>query len=172
MGMNYAPPGYAPPPGYGQPPMGQPPYQQSGVASPDGQSEITERTAQIMHQTKGWTTFLSVLGFVGVGFMLLGGFACLALGAATGNFQVGMMGVLYLPMAALYVYPTLKLWGYGKAVGVLLTTRKDADLEAALDQQRAFWRFLGIMTIVMMVLYALALVISVASGVFIASMAR
>lgn len=168
--MSYVPPGYAPPPGYGQPPMGAPPPKSFAAATEP--SEISERTAQIMHQTKGWTTFLAVLGFLGLSFMVLFGIGMFVMTLVSGNWALLGMGALYVLMAALYVYPALKLWGYSKAVGELLISRRVSDLEAALDQQRLFWRFFGIMTIVMIVLYAVGFLITMATGMFLGSIAH
>lgn len=144
---------------------------QGGVAQPNGQSEITERTAQIMHETKPWTTFLAVLGFVGIGFMVLAGVGVALMSLVTGQFSSVFVGLVYFVYAIIYAYPVLKLWNYSKAIGTLLSTRKDADLEIALDQQRAVWRFMGIVTIVGMVLGLIGGIVAVGVGAFVAASA-
>jgi hypothetical protein len=42
-----------------------------------------------------------------------------------------------------------------------------APLEHALDQQRAFWRFVGIVSIVILAFYALAVVGAIGAGILI-----
>ena len=95
--------------------------------------------------------------------MLLGGVSMMALGAfapSNGASPIPMaaLGAVYIPFALLYVYPALKLWGYSSAIGRLLASRSSMDLEAAPSQQKSLWKFAGISTIVMIVLYGLFIV--------------
>ena len=135
-------------------------------------AQATEMSVDFLRQTKPWVTFLSVMGFIGSGFMLLGGIGMIIAGAfapSNGAFSPALLGVLYIPMAFLYIYPSLKLWGYSGAIGRLLQTRSTTDLEAALSQQKSFWKFAGILMIVMMAVYGLAIVGMVVGGLAAAS---
>ena len=144
------------PQGYGtpNPHMGAPAFRMEERAG-----EVSERTVQLMYQTRPWVLFLSVLMFLGSAFMVLAGLAMFGMsaiaGRGAGGLPMGLMGLMYLPLAALYVYPAKKLWGYGSAISRMTTSRSTADLEAALGEQKSFWKFLGIMTIVMFCLYIL-----------------
>lgn len=151
------------PQGYGSPnPYQSAPGQHAAPFRMEGTGEVSERTVQLMYQTRPWVLFLSVLMFVGSVFMLLGGLAMFGMSAVAGSrgggMPMGLMGLLYLPLAALYVYPAKKLWGYGSAIGRMTTSRATSDLEAALAEQKSFWKFLGIMTIVMFGLYILVFI--------------
>jgi cation transporter-like permease len=76
------------------------------------------------------------------------------------------LGLVYLPIGAIYVYPAVKLWAYSSAIARLSTSRATGDLEAALDQQRAFWKYCGVAMVAMIALYGVvflgAMVFSVA----------
>jgi len=129
----------------------------------DDRAEVTGAAVELLRQTKPWVTFLAVMSFLGAGFMLLGGISMVALGAVvpkSGATPIPMaaMGAGYIPFALLYVYPALKLWGFSSAIGRLLASRASIDLEAALAQQKSFWKFAGITTIVMLVLYGVFIV--------------
>ncbi|MDB4945544.1 MAG: hypothetical protein JWP97_5078 [Labilithrix sp.] len=126
-------------------------------------AEVSAASVELLRQTKPWVTFLSVMGFIGSAFMLLGGVFMMIAGAfmpKTGPtpFSPMLLGVIYLPMAFVYIYPSLKLWSFSGAIGRLLAQHSAANLEAALLQQKSFWKFVGILTIAMMVLYALFIV--------------
>jgi hypothetical protein len=146
----------APPAPYGAPPAGN----------------VSEHAVELLRQTRPWVLFLSVLFFLASGFMLLAGLGMVALGAATttdaAKFSPALIGLVYVPLAFLYVYPAIKLWKYGSAIGQLVASRSAADLEAALGQQKSFWKYSGIAAIVVIVLYVVvfgvALAIGVASG--------
>jgi hypothetical protein len=84
------------------------------------------------------------------------------------GFLLGM-GALYLLMALFYVYPAIKLWSYGSRIAKLKNSLSLADLNAALHEQRRFWKFTGIVVIVMMGIYMLFVVGLVAAGAMAAS---
>ena len=122
---------------------------------------VADTTVALLSQTRPWVRFLSIMAFIGSGFLLLGGVAMMGLSAvipSMGFLQGAAIGVMYVLMAALYIYPALLLNRYAGAIGALVVTRSAASLDAALDQQKRFWRFVGIMTIGMACVYALALV--------------
>jgi hypothetical protein len=75
------------------------------------------------------------------------------------------LGIVYIPLSALYIYPGLKLTKFGGAIGRLMQSRATPDLDAALEQQKSFWKFAGITTIVMIVLYILLFIGMMAVGV-------
>jgi hypothetical protein len=134
-----------------------------------GGSEITDGVLDQLRRTKGWVKFFGVMAFIGAGFLILGGIAMMAGGAMGAAFseEVGaglgagfgiLIGLVYIVMAILYIYPGMKLWGYGKRIDQLLQDRASITLEAALNEQRAFWKFSGIAFIVVMSIYILAFV--------------
>lgn len=69
------------------------------------------------------------------------------------------MGLVYLVIAFFYIYPALKLGGYSSRITDLINTPNEANLVAALNEQRAFWKYVGIWMVVMMVLYAIIIVV-------------
>ena len=150
------------------------PYGQAGSEPyrTDDRATMSEMTLALLQQTKPWVTFLSVMAFIGSALMFLGGILVMVMGAfvpspagASGPLPMSALGAIYIPMALLYVYPALKLWGFSSAIGRLLTSRATADLEAALRQQKSFWKFAGITTIAMMALYAVVVVGAVVVGI-------
>jgi hypothetical protein len=165
MNNPYASPAPTAPYGSPDPGMAGMPYRS------DDRAEVSDAAVEMLRQTKPWVTFLSVLAFIGSGLMLLGGAAMMLMGVIAGGRRAGgalpsaALGALYIPLAILYIYPALKLWGFSSAIGRLLGTRSSLDLEMALEQQKSFWKFSGIAAIVMMVLYAFVFVGAIIVGV-------
>ena len=137
---------------------------------------VAEIVVSQLVRTKPWVRLFSVLTFIGAGFLLLAAVAMLAFGgiaASTGMYRVGgsegaMMGgiaLLYLVMAALYIYPGIKLWKYASRIATLAATRTELDLEGALNEQRAFWKFAGIAVIVIFGLYLVGIFAVTVGGV-------
>jgi hypothetical protein len=152
----YAPPTtpYAPPP---------------AMAPPAPGGMVSEQSIEMLRQTRPWVMLMGVLCFIGSAFMLLGGLGMLAMGAiatATAKSAAPMaVGVIYIPLSGLYIYPGLKLTKYAGAIGRLLQSRAVPDLDAALEQQKSFWKFAGITTVVMIVLYIFIIIAAMAVGV-------
>ena len=138
-------------------------------------------------RTKGWTRFFSVLLWIGAIFLVLAGIAMFGIGlmggamgssastAASGLESFGpavggalgglVMGAVYLVMSILYIYPALKLGGYSSRINQLLATPNEANLAAALNEQRAFWKYVGVLTLIMMAIYVVVIVIAIIAGV-------
>ncbi len=137
---------------------------------------ISQQAIQALAGTKPWVRLCSVIGFIGSGFMVLGGIFMI-LGGAVGLSQISessplgfaplaLMGFVYLILAFLYIYPSVKLWAYGSRIVELMSSRAEVDLIAALDAQRAFWKFVGIMISIVIGIYIVAAVIGVIVLIF------
>jgi len=136
-----------------------PAYPATNLYGAPQSTPVSELTVLRLRQTKPWVTLLSVIAFLLSGLMLLGGLAMVAVSLMKpGSRSQAVFGLIYLPLALLYVYPALKLWMYGTAIGRLVVSASPSDLEDALDQQKHFWKFAGIATLVTMVLYFLLIV--------------
>ena len=138
---------------------------------------VSAAAVQQLQATKPWVRFISVMVFIGAGFMLLAAAGMLIAGSlagasmgsrgGSGALTAGMsmgIAVVYGLLSFLYIYPGLKLWKYASAIGALLQSGSESDLVDALNQQRAFWRFTGIVMIVLLGLYALLIVGAILFG--------
>ena len=87
---------------------------------------------------------------------------------AVGALFLGSMGALislvYLLIGALYFFPTLKLSQYASRIARLRVTKSEVDLSAALEAQRSFWAFVGIVTLVVLCLYLVIIVVTCAGA--------
>ncbi len=135
---------------------------------------VAASTLAVLSATKPWVRFMSVLMWIGVVFMLLvaAGMGIFSTLGAAKSFPTGPLGgaqfiifaAFYGVLAFVYIYPALKLWKYANRIGSLAASRSVIDLDAALNEQRSFWKFLGVMTIIMLSLYLVAIIGFVALG--------
>jgi len=132
----------------------------SGTGSTDA---VSPSTISALVGTKPWVRFLSIMLWIGIGLMLLGA-AFIAIASATGlpgssgrnplgGPEMILITVIYAVLALIYIYPAIKLWAYGSRIGALSVTRSLADLDAALTEQRRFWKFAGIIMIILICTY-------------------
>ncbi|WP_397383497.1 DUF5362 family protein [Prosthecobacter sp.] len=143
-----------------------------GSATNSAAEAVSPSTIAQLAGTKPWVRFMSVIFWLGGLFLvLLSGFYALL--AASGTFNndfksnpaiagnpvftnnpAFLAGILigtsiYLGVFAfLTIYPALKLWKYANSIGRLMASRSIADLDAALTEQRRYWKFHGIMTLI------------------------
>ena len=135
-------------------------------------SDVSAIAIEMLRRTKGWVLFLSILGYIGCGFMVLGGFFMMVgMGAVSAEMDAILpmgfvgMGIIYLIFAALYIYPCVKLTQYSSGIKRLLLSQASIDLETALDHQRSFWKFCGIIALITVSIYALIFVIAIVAGI-------
>jgi hypothetical protein len=107
--------------------------------------------------TRKWVRLVSILGFIGSAFMIVAGIGMAVWGSAmpdaAGPFPGGMavFGLVYVCMALIYLVPSIYLWRYGTHIGAYLRDPQAILLEAALEAQRKFWQFVGVLTVIMLV---------------------
>ncbi|WP_394833782.1 hypothetical protein LVJ94_45480 [Pendulispora rubella] len=133
---------------------------------------VSDLAIETLRQTRPWVLVVGIMMFIAAGFMLLIGLGMVAVGAfmpensagAKPPFNVALLGVFYLPIGGIYVYPAFKLTKYASSISNLVTSRSPADLGLALGHQKSFWKFCGIAALLMIVAYALIAVGAVVFG--------
>lgn len=128
---------------------------------------VTPLMIEHLRATKPWVRFMSIMSFIGAGLMVLLGLFMILMPIAPGmkGFGVGpIVGLIYIAMAAIYIAPAVFLHRFASAIGDLMVGGGDVALEAALGSQKSFWRFVGILTLVVVCIYALIIVVAISVG--------
>ncbi len=118
-----------------------------------------------LRKTKPWVRFLSVLGFISVGFMVIVGMVNLfVFSKGTGEstfFPAFLMLLMNIVMALLYLIPSLFLFRFASSIGRLLDGGGVREMEEALLHQKSFWKFVGILALVMFFIAILGIVAAI-----------
>lgn len=125
-----------------------------------------------LKETSTWTYFLSILGFIGIGLMLLFGvFFSVVMGLISGgnpydNLGMDMQyfGLIYIVLALLYFFPVLYLFNFSRKTKLALKTNNNDDLTTAFSNLKSHYKFMGVFTIVVISIYILAFVIAMIAG--------
>ncbi len=128
----------------------------SGAGSP--------RLRAALAETRPWVLFLSILGLVlnGLGaFMVLWVIFVLTVAIGVGGL---LLGTALLIGPGLWIAASFFLLQYGLRLGNYLRSGAAGDLDGAMVAQRSFWRFLGIVVLVILVLYLVVFVMTLALG--------
>lgn len=136
-------------------------------------------------RTRGWTLFFAIMLWLGAALLLLSGIAMAilgsmgsSLGAAGANSPLGGLegpllgigiGIFYFILALIYIYPALKLTKFSKKVSDLMKVPSEEGLVSALDEQRGFWKYVGIMMILFIAFYILIIIGAMIFGIMGAS---
>ena len=146
---------------------------------PPHRDVLTPGMLEALKKTKPWVRFLSILGFIAVGLIIVAALFFFGAGAIAGS-QAGptrwvfmLLPILYLLMAVLYIFPSLYLFRYASAIENALTApSKSPAVENALRQQKSFWKFTGILALVMVLLYIPGILAAIAIPNFLTAMER
>lgn len=119
-----------------------------------------------------WTKFLSILGFIFTGIIVLTGLlfklifdnVFSQLPVQETAFPTTGMGLIYVVVGALYFYPSFKLFGFSKSLKESIQNKSHADLISAMGNLKSFFKFWGILSIIVIALYALFFILMLIFG--------
>jgi hypothetical protein len=100
---------------------------------------------------------MAIMLFISVGIMVLSGLAVGALGLYSGEAGMAALMVIYPLIGLVYLFPGIYLTRYASHIGGYLGNPQTAQLELALEAQRKFWKFVGILAMIALVLTLLGL---------------
>ena len=136
--------------------------------------QLNQSAKDFLKETAKWAYFLSIIGFVGIGFLIIAAifagaiFSTLgntvpAMGTMGGSFGL-MISVFYILFAAIYFFPVYYLFKFASNAK---TAFKDNDSEAltnSFEYLKSHYKFLGIFTISILVIYGLIFVFAILAG--------
>lgn len=105
-------------------------------------------------RTKPWVRFASTLGFLMSALALVSLFS--------GSLVTILQSIFVLIFALLaYLIPSILLWNYGSLIGEYLRGSNSASFSDALAAQKTFWKYLGIMALIIVVVYGTLIALGV-----------
>jgi len=134
--------------------------------------EIGQDTLNILDTTRKWTMFLAILGFIGIGLIVIAGtVAGLFLSAFNTNATLsGLEGIvifiIIVAMAVIYFFPVLFLFRFSKHTSQAVKTLNKQEMHKAFKNLKAYYVYIGILIIVVLVIYVVAFIAAGASVAF------
>ena len=122
---------------------------------------ITTSSKNYLLYAAKWAGFLSIIGFISLGLMILAG---LGLGIAGGSSQFGIIGFIYLGMAVIYFFPIYYLYLFAQKIKKAVNSTSQSDLEGGFENLKSCFKFLGIFTIIIISLYILMFLVAIVAG--------
>lgn len=132
--------------------------------------QLSGQSRANLKETSRWAKFLAIVGFIGVGFMVLiafavGTFMSFMPGGEELPFPPAVLSVLYLGIAALYFFPVLYLYRFATKMENALRASSQIELEDSLANIKAHYKFMGILLMIMLGFYALLFLLGLMGGI-------
>ena len=132
---------------------------------------VSEKMKADLLSSAKWAKFLCIIGCIGLVFMVLAGIGMIALGGFVSSHVPGggaglgaPMGVFYLILAVIYIYPLIKGFQFANATKAACLSNNEGELARGIDGMRCWLKFCGILTIIYLVICVLALLIGIIAG--------
>jgi hypothetical protein len=134
---------------------------------------ITEDIRSYLYDTAKWTKFLSIVGFVITAMVAMMGFgagafvsilAKMSPGNPLAAMGSGFLTVYFLVIALLYFYPSLLLYKHSNAANKAILYGDQESLAEAMINLKSFFKFWGILMIVLISFYILTLILVIVAG--------
>ncbi|WP_100615902.1 DUF5362 family protein [Confluentibacter citreus] len=126
--------------------------------------EVSSDVKGFLKEIATWSYFLSIVGFIGIGFMVLFGvFFGAILGSSMGGmnpyenlgFSVGYFGFIYVAIALVYFFPVYYLFNFSKKMKRALNANDNNDFKSAFSNLKSHYKFIAIFAIVIISMYVL-----------------
>lgn len=141
----------------------------------DFEMKLNESAKGFLKETAKWAYFLSILGYIGIGFIVFAALFANTLFSAMGkmNPAMGVMGssfgttmaVVYLLIAALYFFPVYYLNKFASNAKAAFTNNDSETLTTSFRYLKSHYKFIGIMTLVIFALYFLLFIGMIVTGI-------
>jgi len=137
---------------------------------------VTEDIRSFIYESSKWTKFLAVVGFVFTGLMIMLSLSVSAIissmnsmvGAQNNPYAAmgtGFLTVFLLIMAAIYFYPSFILLKFSTSAKQAVLYGDQESLSVAMNKMKSFFKFWGILLIVILGFYGLAILSAIVAGV-------
>lgn len=145
---------------------------------------LQEEAKQYVRSMGRWYKFFGILSIVGCAFMVLGAIMMMTVGnvmsqvnysayagynadvaASMGSVPMWLIGILYLACAGLMVPMIVYMLRGAKAAETAVALNSNEAAVSFLSNSKSYWKFYGILTIVMLALCIIAIPISIITAV-------
>lgn len=139
---------------------------------------ITEDIRSYMYDMAKWTKFLSIVGFVMTALVVFAAIGSTAFmntlstispGNPMAAMGSGFLTVYLFVIGILYFYPSLLMFKHSNAAKKAILFGEQESLSVAMQNLKSFFKFWGVLMIVLIVFYGMVVIAAIAVSVTAAS---
>ena len=130
------------------------------------QMTLNSRSKSFLKEIAKWSKFLSIMGCIGIGLMILLGVFAGAIFNSLPNAQSmpfdlsKAMSITYFVMSLIYFFPVYYLFSFSNKMLAALADKSDDLLSDALEMLKSHYKFAGVLTIIILSLYVMMFIVS------------
>jgi len=126
--------------------------------------QLNESAKGFLKEAAKWAYFLSILGYVGIGFLVLIAVFAGSIFAKMGSMAPAMGGLagmgwfvsaMYIIMAAIYFFPIYYINQFAAKAKLALKANDSQTLATSFEYLKSHYKFFGIVSLIIVCLYAL-----------------
>jgi hypothetical protein len=133
---------------------------------------LDEQIISHFSESARWAKFIAIVGFIFCLFMIMAaifmGAMFSSMGSAVPGFPAvaggGLISGLYLVFALIFFFPNLFLFRFGSQIQQSIRLNEQPRLQNSLRNLKAYFRFIGILYIVIIAFYVLIFVFVIFAG--------
>lgn len=131
--------------------------------------QLDQPSINYLSEAARWGRFLAIIGFIYCGFMVIFGLffstvmRMMPTVGDTGMSAVsnGFLGVFIIILSLVMFFPALYLWNFSSKIRKAFSNNDQPLLTESLKNLKSFFKFYGIILIVVLSFYALALIAAI-----------
>ena len=135
--------------------------------------KLTSKAKHFLRETAKWCFFLSILGFIGIGFLIILAVFSTTIFSTMQQLQPELypnglgiiLTVVYLIFALLYFFPVYYLLQFSNKLKKALQTKSDDVLEKAFEMLKSHYKFIGVFAIITLSLYVLLILAAITGAI-------
>lgn len=131
---------------------------------------MDEKSQTFLDETRKWSMFLAIIGFIFIGLIVLMGLIFVLIGSFFGSYLGGVERItillVYILIGGLYFFPIYYLMKFSVNMKNALQQGKQQELTSAFEFLKSHYKFIGILTIVALSLYVVLGIVAVIVGAF------
>ena len=129
---------------------------------------LDKKSLTYLTETRKWTMFLAILGFIFIGLLAIGALIVGLVGAGFGGLMGGseilIILLVYIVIGVLYFFPIYYLLKFSVNMKKAIEQAEQKDLTVAFEYLKSHYKFIGILTIVVLALYVLVGIVAAIAG--------
>lgn len=133
--------------------------------------QIDQQGLSYLGEAARWARFVAICGFIFCALMVMAGFfmgtmmtAMMGAVSSLSAIGSGFITFFYLLLAAIWFLPCLFLFRFGSQMQLAVRNNQQDKLHQSLSNLKSYFKFIGVLFIIVLTFYALAIVGGVIAG--------
>lgn len=137
----------------------------------EGEMKLSTESLENLRLTARWTQFLSIVGFIGLGLMILGALVLVTVNNSVSSFSrynsdmdMSTLAIVYFVMGVIYFFPIYYLYQFSLKMKRSIDSKDSVTFTEATRFLKSHYQFVGILAIIIISLYILLILAGIGAA--------